>query len=138
MVSEWMNKWTNKQTDKISESQGISVAVEGTLDLELRSLSSVSCLATCAVLCLVAQWCPTLCEPMNCSTPDSSVHGDSPGKNTGVGCYVLLQRIFPTQRLNPGFLHCRWILYHLSHQGSPSTYYIQMWIVDLNSYNCCK
>ena len=42
-------------------------------------------------LCLVTQWCPTLCDPMDCSPPDSSVHGDSPGKNTGVGCHALLQ-----------------------------------------------
>ena len=44
---------------------------------------------------------------------------DFPGKNTGVGCHFLLQGIFPTQGLNPGLLHCRQTLYHLSHQGSP-------------------
>ena len=44
--------------------------------------------------------CPTLCEPTDCSPPGSSVHGDSPGKNTGVGCYVLLQGIFLTQGSN--------------------------------------
>ena len=69
------------------------------------------------VLCLVAQSCLTLCNPRDCSPPGSSVHGDSPGKNTGVGCHALLQRIFPTQGSNPGLLHCRWILYHLSHQA---------------------
>ena len=37
-------------------------------------------------VCLVAQSCPTLCNPMDCSPPDLSVHGDSPGSNTGVGC----------------------------------------------------
>ena len=42
-----------------------------------------------AVLCLVVQLCPTLCDPMDCSLPGSSVHGDSPGKNTGVGCHAL-------------------------------------------------
>ena len=42
-----------------------------------------------------------------------------PGKDTGVACHSLLQRIFPTQGLNPGLLHCRQILYHSSHQGSP-------------------
>ena len=61
----------------------------------------------------------TLCNPVDCSPPDSSVHGDSPGKNTGVGCHALLQGIFPTQGSNPGLLHCRWILYQLSHKGSP-------------------
>ena len=44
---------------------------------------------------------------------------DSPGKNIGVGCHSLLHGIFPTQGLNPGLLHCRWILYQLSHQRSP-------------------
>ena len=41
-----------------------------------------------AMLCLVSQSCLTLCDPMDCSPPDFSVHGDSPGKNTGVGCYA--------------------------------------------------
>ena len=44
--------------------------------------------------------------------------GDSPGKNTGVGCHFLLQGIFPTQGSNPCVLHCRWTLCPLSHQGS--------------------
>ena len=51
---------------------------------------------------------------MDCTPPGSSVHGDSPGKNTGVGCHALLQGIFPTHGLNPDLLHCRHILYHLS------------------------
>ena len=94
----------------------------------------------------------------DCSLAGSSAHGDSPGKNTGVGCHAhlhgllkpgikprsatlqvdsllselpgkhkniglssqsLLQEIFSTQELNPGLLHCRWILYQLSYQGSP-------------------
>ena len=42
---------------------------------------------------------------------------NSPGKNTRVGSHSLLQGISPAQRLNPGLLHCRQILYHLSHQG---------------------
>ena len=86
---------------------------------------------------------------MDCSPTGSFVHGDSPGKNTGMGCHVLLpnpeieprspalqedslpseppgkpkntglgslsllQRIFTTQELNQGLLHCRWILNQL-------------------------
>ena len=46
------------------------------------------------------QSCLTLCDPMDYSPPGSSVHGDSPGKNTGVGSHALLQRIFPTQGSN--------------------------------------
>ena len=42
-------------------------------------------------MCLVTKSCPTLCDPMNSSSPGSSVHGDSPGKNTGVGCHFHLQ-----------------------------------------------
>ena len=73
----------------------------------------------CMHVCLVAWLCLTLCDPMNCGPPGSSVHGDSPGKNTGVACHALLQGIFPTQGSNPGLLHCRRILYHLRHQGTP-------------------
>ena len=58
----------------------------------------------------VAQSCPTLCDPMDCSPTRLLCPWDSPGKNTGVGCHALLQGIFPTQGLNPHLLHCRWIL----------------------------
>ena len=68
---------------------------------------------------LVAQSCLTLCDPMDYSPPGFSIHGDSPGQNTGVGCHALFQGIFPTQGSNPGLPHCRQILHHLSHQGSP-------------------
>ena len=44
---------------------------------------------------------------------------NSPGQNTGVGSLSLLQGIFPTQGSNPGLPHCKWILYQLSHKGSP-------------------
>ena len=44
---------------------------------------------------------------------------NSPGQNTGVGSLSLLQMIVPTQGSNPGLPHCRWILYQLSHKGSP-------------------
>ena len=63
----------------------------------------------CAVLRLasVAQSCPTLCDPMDCSPPGPSVHGDSPSRNTGVGCHALLQGHFLTQGSNLCLLHCR-------------------------------
>ena len=112
------------------------------------------------MLCLVAQLCLTLCDPMDCNPSGSSVHGillqarmlewvampssressnpgieprsptlyadslpsEPPGNlmNTGVGSLSLLQRIFLTQELKQGLLHCRQILYQLSYQGSPS------------------
>ena len=69
-------------------------------------------------LCVSVTWlCPTLCDPMDCSLPGSSIHGILQAKNTRVGSHSLLQGIFPTQGLNPGLLHCRQILYCLSQQG---------------------
>ena len=59
------------------------------------------------------------CDPTDCSPPGSSVYGDSPGKNTEVGCHALLQGIIPIQGSNPGLLHCRQILNQMSHQRSP-------------------
>ena len=100
---------------------------------------------------LVAQSCPILCEPVDCSLPGSSVHGisqtrileskscsvvsdslrphglyspwNSLGQNTGVGSLSLLWGIFPTQGWNPGLLHCRQILYQLSFKGSQKDTY---------------
>ena len=67
---------------------------------------------------LVAQLCPNLwphgLQPARLLCP-----WDSPGKHTGVHSHSLLQGIFLTQGLNLGLLHCRQILYHLSHRGSP-------------------
>ena len=88
------------------------------------------------------QSCPTLCDPVDGSPPGSPVPGIfqvrllewdahcllrkvaqfcpiqlSPGQNTGVGSLSLLQGIFPIQGSNPGLLHCRRILYRLSHKA---------------------
>ena len=65
---------------------------------------------------LVAKSCPTLCDPMDCSPPGSSVHGIFKARmlgRGGGGCFhFLLQEIFPTKGLNSHFQDCRWILYH--------------------------
>ena len=108
----------------------------------------------CCYCCSVTKLCLILCDPMDCSTPGSSVlyylpevkwkslscvqlfaiplqsHGlyrpwNSLGQNTGVGSLALLQGMFPTQGLNAGFPHCRRILYHMSHKRSPR---IQGWV----------
>ena len=104
---------------------------------------------------LVAQFCPTLCDPMDCcswascpcSSPDKNTRVDSQSllqgiftiwatmvnsdllsfwvnhglkiKNTGASSHSLLQGIFVTLSSNLGLLHCRRLLYHLSHEGSP-------------------
>ena len=85
----------------------------------------------CAVLCLVSQLGPTLCNPMNFSPLGTSVRGESPGENIREGCHGLLHVIFPTQGLNPGPPYCRWILYQLSQQGSPR---ILEWVAYPFSY----
>ena len=75
------------------------------MDLEIVILSEVSQrqiydkVYTC--MCVKSlQSCLTLCDPTDCSPPGSSVHGDSPGKNTGVYFHALLQRIIPTHGSN--------------------------------------
>ena len=72
---------------------------------------------------------------MVCNPPGSSVPGDSPGKNTRVGCHTLLKGLFSTQGLNAGLPRCRQILYHLSHQGSPYEAYTHVffwWLADFD------
>ena len=66
---------------------------------------------------LVAQSCPTLCDPVDCSPPGSSVHGISQARILEWG--AIIQVIFPTQGLNPGLLHYRQIPFCLSQQRSP-------------------
>ena len=59
------------------------------------------------VVCLITQSCPILCDPMDCNPPGFSVLGDSPGKNTGMGCHALLQGIFLTQGSELDLWPCR-------------------------------
>ena len=68
---------------------------------------------------LVTKLCPTLATPWTVTR--LLCPWDSPGKNTGVGCHSLLQGLFLTQEMIPGLLHCRRILYQLSHQGDPGS-----------------
>ena len=109
----------------ISFSVDISIAIECIISVVIKSIIN-SHIHWFVCVCLVTQICLTLCDPTDCSPPSSSVHGRSPGKNTEVGCFPLLQGIFPTQGLNPGLLNCRWILYSLNHQESLK---ILEWIV---------
>ena len=70
-----------------------------------------------AVLCLVAQSCVTLCDPMNCSRQAPLCMGILQARI--LEKVALLHGIFPTQGSSQGLLHCRQILYQLSYQGSP-------------------
>ena len=65
----------------------------------------------------VAKSGPTIGYPIDCSPPGSSVHGILPARILELSCRSLLQGIFQTQGSNLGLLHCRQILYHLSHHG---------------------
>ena len=68
-----------------------------------------------------------MCENEICSVvSDSETPWTYPGQKTGVGSLSFLQEIFP----NPGLLRFRWILYQLSHQGSPR---IMEWVAFLFS-----
>ena len=67
----------------------------------MKSLSHVLLFATPCSVAYLAPLCPWV----------------FPSKNTGVGCHILLQGIFPTQGMNPGLPHCRQTRYCLSHQG---------------------
>ena len=103
--------------------------------LEIRKNKSKFCFIQvlfCFVIfmCLVPQSCPTLLQPHRLWSTSSSVYEDFAGNYTGVGCHALLQGIFPIQGSSPGLQHCRWILYHLSHQGSSFFIYIN----SLNKY----
>ena len=94
------------------------------INIHSSSALRVLCLSSfpSLVLCLAAQSSPIVCDSTDCSPPGSSIHGDSPGKNTEVGCHTLFQGLFPTQGSNPDLPHCRQILYHLSPGGSPLRY----------------
>ena len=92
---------------------------------------SLLALPSCAVLS--SQLCLTLCDPIDCSPPGSSVLGDSPGKNTGVSCHAFLQGIFLTQGSNPCLLcllHCRQLLYHLA-TGEASSVFLLAFICSI-------
>ena len=110
------NLWNNGNFHYLLICVFISITI---LESSLELLAEAEDVYILCCVCLVIQLYPTLCDPMDCSPPGSSVHGDSPGKNTGVGCPALLQGIYSIQRSNPGLLHCKWLPYPLSPQGSP-------------------
>ena len=73
-------------------------------------------------------------DPMDCSPPGSSLHGDSPGKNTGEGCHALLPGIFMTQGWNLPLLrllHCRRILYCWATREDHTVFYRLLYLIPL-------
>ena len=92
----------------------------------------------CAVLSLVAQLCLTLCDPHGLVAHQAPLSMRLSRQGNWSGLHFLLQGIFPTQGLKPGLLHCRWILYKLSYQGSPRGS-IRKWLdscPSVESFNC--
>ena len=69
--------------------------------------------------CEVAQLCPTLCDPVDCSLPGSSIHGIFQARVLEWVAISFSRGILMSQGLNPDLPHCRQMLYRLSHQGSP-------------------
>ena len=109
--------------------------IEEKLKANVRKLNITQLVHVC--VCSVAQSCPTLCNPMDCSLSGSSVQGIFPGKNTGVGCHFLLQGSFLTQGVNPCPLH----LLHCLGDSLP-LHRLVNFIVGLyrsaSQYLCCR
>ena len=85
------------------------------------------------------QSCLTLCNPMGYSPPGFSANGDSPGKNTGMGCHALFQGIFQTQGLNPRllcFLHWQVGSLPLVPPGKPGKWHSFILLYDLVIFYC--
>ena len=98
--------------------------------LKYTTVSNQHCCLSC---CLVAQSCPTLCNLMDYSPPSHSVM-DFPGKNTGVGCNFLLQRVFPTQGSNPPVSCIGGRFFTAKPSGKPPLYIFCIWAKSLQSY----
>ena len=92
-------------------------------DITCTSLSFAFQFFHITVICMHAQLCLTLWDPMDCSPPGSPVHGISQARILKGMAISFSRGIFPTQGLNPGLQHCSQILYRLSHQGSPQIRY---------------
>ena len=91
--------WRKGNTLALLAGMQIDIATMGiNMEISLKTRNKTT------ITCLVAQSCLILCNPMDYSLPASSVHRDSPGKNTEVGCHFLFQGIFPTQGSNQHLL----------------------------------
>ena len=88
----------------------------------LKGLNSfMSCMWEWFHKCVRACVCVCVQQHVQLFATPWTILWNSPGQNTGVDSLSLFQGIFPTQGLNPGLPHCRWILYQLSRQGGPDS-----------------
>ena len=113
----------------------LGTLASGTTPCHLASLISFSISSaqnTMIVKVEVTQSCPTLCDPM-----DYRDRGILQARILECVAISFSRGIFPTQDSNPGLLHCRWILYQLSHKGSPRTQYISKNVCEgLEKWRC--
>ena len=118
MVVEGMSRWNT----------------EGIWPVKIVQYHSDGYMSLC-VHAKLLQSCPILCNPMDYIPPGSSVHQNSPGKNTGVGFHALLQGIFPTQRPNSRQVSCigRWVMYLWHHLES--VYIWHCTYLNIQKYN---
>ena len=93
---------------------------------EMQIKSTVRYCLTSVRMCYAVLSCSVVSDSLgrqgharDCRLPASTIHGDSPGQNTGVGCHALLQGIFLTQGSNSRLPHWGQIIYNLNHQRSP-------------------
>ena len=110
----WSGLTFGKEWDG-SGMEAVSPALLGSLPL--RHLGSPIAFTEVKKKVLDIQLCLTFCDSIDCNPPGFSALGILQGKILEWGD-SLLQGVFPTQRLNPGPLQCRQILYCLSHQGN--------------------
>ena len=110
-VSDWLCEWMAGKTLRLNL-QLSNILVFFFLFNFYWSIVHLQCYVSFKVKVQVPQSCLTLCDSMDSPWK-------SPVQNSGVDILSLLQGIFQTKGLNPGLPHCRQILYHLSHQGSP-------------------
>ena len=122
-----------KSPDEWTFSEGLPTAVALEMQLHLtespKSSSYQFKLFSCMCVCLVTPSCPSLCNPLDYSPPGSSVHGIFQAKIQKKKKIVFVWNGLPfpslgdlpdfLQGIQPGLLHCRWILYQLNHWGVP-------------------
>ena len=102
-MAEWDDGWKEeaRMTQRKGKNKTLTEAVHGLENW--RGIVFFQLFKTFQFFYICAKSCQTLCNPVDCSQPGSSVHGDSPGINTRVGCQALLQGIV-TQGSNPHLL----------------------------------
>ena len=110
------------------------LGIPGSKNQSFKPFSSTPTIPSESVNCLVVS---DYLQPHGLQLARPLCPWNSPGKNTGVCCHSFLQGIFPTQGSNSGLPHCGQILYHLSHQGSPTSLLLLLPYFKPLLLSCC-